>query len=107
MDIAELRVSVSKILDLSCSSSDQTVIALAEVALPVLPLAVDDAEDGQNKDANLAAQVDGMTDWVSWCVMLSVCPGDKLVTSTEVTLYELLPSSQNTTSSTKSNHVGG
>jgi hypothetical protein len=46
MYVAELRVSVSEILDLGCGSSDKTVIALAHVALSVLPFAVKDTEGG-------------------------------------------------------------
>jgi hypothetical protein len=44
--VAEFRVSVSEILDLSCGSSNQTVIALAQGTLSVLPFAVKDAEGG-------------------------------------------------------------
>jgi hypothetical protein len=46
VEVAELRVSVSEILDLSFGSSNQTVIALAQCALSVLPFAVEDAEGG-------------------------------------------------------------
>jgi hypothetical protein len=47
VDVAELRVSVSEILNLSSGSIGQTVIALAHVALSVLPLAVKDTKSGQ------------------------------------------------------------
>jgi microcystin degradation protein MlrC len=80
VDVAELGVSVTEILDLSCGSIGQTVIALAHVALSVLPLAVEDTEGGQEEDADLAAQVDGVAGRVSRCVVLSVGPGYKLAT---------------------------
>lgn len=45
MDVAELRVSVTKIPDLSNAKTVEAVVALAEVTLFVLPLAVCNAED--------------------------------------------------------------
>ena len=83
MNEAELGVSVSEILDLSNGSPNQTVIALAQVALFVLPFAVEDAKRSQEEYADLATQVDSVTGWVSWCVVLGVCPVHTLATIDE------------------------
>jgi hypothetical protein len=81
VEVAEFRVSVSEILNLSFGSSNQTVVTLAQGALFVLPFAVEDAEGSEEKNADLAAQVDGVAGWVSRGVFLGVCPGDTLVHS--------------------------
>jgi hypothetical protein len=67
--ITKLRVSVAKILCVG-----QPVVALAQVALPVLPLAVSDTRAGQETDADLGAQVDGVASGVPRCVMDGVYP---------------------------------
>jgi len=86
--VAELRVSVSEILDLSSGLADQAVVSPAHITLLVLPLAVADTKYGENTDATLTNQVDGVADWVSWRV--STCVG---------------PSRENTSSGTQCDNV--
>jgi len=72
--VAELRVSVSEILDLGSGLADQAVVSPAHITLLVFPLAVADTEYGENTDATLTNQVDGVADWVSWRVSTCVGP---------------------------------
>jgi hypothetical protein len=67
-------VSVTEILDLGWGRVDQTVIALAQVALLVLSLAVGDAKACQEAHADLTAQINLMTLGVPRCVMDGVYP---------------------------------
>lgn len=46
MDVSELWMPVSKILDLFLAASVESVIAFALIALFVLPFAVNDAKSG-------------------------------------------------------------
>jgi hypothetical protein len=57
-------VPVAKILDLRFSAVE-AMIALAQAALPVLPLAIDNATRRQKQDRNLTAKVDGVACRVS------------------------------------------
>jgi hypothetical protein len=70
---SELGVPVAKIPNLRLSPIE-TVVTLAKVALPVLPLAVNDAKDCKDQDANLATQVDSMACGVLWCVRRYISP---------------------------------
>ncbi len=74
MHVAELRVSVSEILNLSSSFTNQTVVSLALITLLVFPFAVADTEYCEETDGDLTAQVDSVTNRISWCVSGSVCP---------------------------------
>jgi hypothetical protein len=80
MNQAEFRVSVAKILDLRCSAVE-AVVALAQVALPILPLAVYDAEDREDQHTNLTCQIDGMACRVLRRVGCHVCPSSQDTTS--------------------------
>lgn len=77
VDEPELRVSVAKILDLRLRAVE-AVVALAHVALPVLPLAVSDTADGENQHADLAAEIDGVSDGILWPVGRHVRPREIL-----------------------------
>lgn len=82
--VPKLRVPVTKVPNLSFASPVKTVITLAQVALPILPLAVTDTEDSQDENANLATQVDGVTCWILWCIFGGVCPSrDDTTSSTQ------------------------
>lgn len=69
MDVAELRMSISKIPDLSFAEAVEAMITLAQIALPILPFAVSYAAAGQDQDTNLATQIDGVSSRVFWCVI--------------------------------------
>lgn len=72
--VAEGRVPVSQVLDLGLALAVEAVIALPEVALAVLPLAVRDAARAQDEDAELTRQVDGVAGVVLGAVFLDVSP---------------------------------
>jgi len=72
--VAEFRVSVSEVPDLSFRFAGKTVVSLAQVTLPVLPFRVDNAEDREQEDADLAAQIDSMSGRVLGRVCRSICP---------------------------------
>jgi hypothetical protein len=72
--VAELRVSVSEVLDLSSGFANQTVVSLAQVALLVLPLAIKDSESGEKAHADLTSQVDSMTCRIPWCILTGIRP---------------------------------
>lgn len=98
VDESELRVSVAKILDLRLRAVE-AVVALAHVALLVLPLAVGDTADREDQDADLAAKVDGVSDGVLWPVGRHVCP-EKMLEGGQIGILLVrmyVPSSQNTT----------
>lgn len=81
VDISELRVPIAQISDLCFTQFVQAVIALAQVALPILPFTINDAATGENQNADLTAQVDRVANWVLWPVSASVCPIYELVTT--------------------------
>jgi hypothetical protein len=59
MNQAELRVPVAKILDLRWCTVE-AVVALAQVTLSVLPLAVHDAKDREDQHTDLTSKIDGV-----------------------------------------------
>lgn len=72
-------MSVAQILNLGLRLAVEAVIALAVVALLVLPLAVGDAAACQDEYADLACQIDGVALVVFWRVDEGVCPVGVLV----------------------------
>lgn len=75
MHISKFRVPVPKVLNLPLTGSVETMITLTVIALLVLPLTVQDAKSGENKNTDLAAQVDSVASVVFGCVLDSVGPG--------------------------------
>jgi hypothetical protein len=67
-------VAVAQILDLLLCEAFEPVVALAELALAVLPLAVRDAGERKNKDGALAGQINRMTRFVAGRVFGNICP---------------------------------
>jgi hypothetical protein len=65
-DVAESRVPVAQVPNLISTQAIETVIPLPKVALPVLPLAVGNASESENKDSNLSNQIDSVASWVFW-----------------------------------------
>lgn len=65
MHVSEFRMPISQVLNLCIRLALQTVIPLAHVTLPVLPLAVDDAEDSKQAHTDLTSEVDGVASWVA------------------------------------------
>jgi hypothetical protein len=76
MNQAELRVPVAKILDLLWCAIE-AVVALAQVTLPVLPLAVHDTEDRENQHTDLTDKIDGMARRVLGRIIRYVCPSSQ------------------------------
>jgi hypothetical protein len=81
VDVAELRVTVAKISDLLLIQAIESVVALSQIALSVLPLRVDNASDGQEQYAALTHQIDCVTCVVFRCVLRNICPRREDTTS--------------------------
>lgn len=74
VNVAELWVTIAEISDLLLIQAIESVIPLSQIALPVLPLGVADAYDGQKQYAALAHQVDCVTGVILRCVLGDICP---------------------------------
>lgn len=75
MHISKLWVSIAQIANLRCGFPSKTVIASTQITLLVFPFAVEDAEDGEEEDADLAAEIDCVARGVARGVFGGVGPG--------------------------------
>jgi hypothetical protein len=65
---------ITKIPDLSLAATVEAVIALAQIALPVLPFAVNNTTGCKDQDTDLSAKIDGMAVGILRCVFAGICP---------------------------------
>jgi hypothetical protein len=73
MHQSELRVPVTQVLNL-CLRAIEAMVALAEIALLVLPLAVYNTTYGQYQYADLTSKVDGVAIRILWRIIRYVSP---------------------------------
>jgi hypothetical protein len=73
MHQSEFWVPVTQILNLF-RATIEAMVALAEVALLVLPLAVCDTTQGQYQDADLTTKIDGVAIGILRRIIRDVCP---------------------------------
>ena len=78
-NVPEVRVAVAQLALLRLVDALQPVITLALVPELVLADNVKNAEDGEQRDADLGDQVDGVPDGVVWCVGGHVGPSTRIV----------------------------
>ena len=78
-NVPEVRVAVAQLALLRLIDTLQPVVALAPVPELVLTDDVENAEDGEQRDADLGDQVDGVPDGVVWCVGGHVGPSTRIV----------------------------
>lgn len=107
MNVPELRMPVAQLPDLVLIQSLHTMIALAHIALPVLPFAVKDAASREDQDTDLAAKIDRVTSIVLWCVRQDICPAYLLATedSDQLSQTQGLPCGNNASSSAQGDNV--
>lgn len=88
-NVPEVRVAVAQLALLHLIDTLQPVVALAPVPELVLTNDIENAEDGEQGDAHLGDQVDGVPDGVVWRVGAHVCPSVSMLAKVLARLVHL------------------